>query len=218
MSDQPAPELPAKKNGRPPGRLQADHVRRTFKGGRLGFSPNEIKAALEANFFNPRIAAMWLIETDKKISKELGGIPRTITSGTIREFVDRRKLQLWVRDNAKTEILDLAEASAISLLKRGHAGITAMTLRSLGAERGYSGNDTIIILDPAQLTVDQLLQVLDPSRMSDEQINAVVEMFGRHFEFTPPPAPPNGHGPVIDHEPLMLQEPPDAAADQVPPL
>ncbi len=163
------------------------------------------------------MTAIWLNDKEKRIALEIGGVQRrTINAGKIRNFIERRHLQFKIRAAAKEEILDLAEQSAINLLRKNHPGITGQILRALGGERGYRIGDTLLVLDPSRLTVEQLLQVLNPERMSDEQINAVIEMWGRFFDFTSPA--PNGSGPIIDHEPLMLQEPPDAATDQVSPI
>ena len=191
MADDPPIEttnLPAKG-----GHFQHDDYIRRIRGIKK-FSAREIKAALAANFGNTRMSARWLMEADQR-----AGGNRTINPVTIREYIKRRGWHFAIRQEAKNDLIDLAETVIVSKMKAGDARSARFVLDRLGRDHGYITTEKIIVLDPADLSVSQLCQLLDPSRMSEEQMDAVLLMWAQHFDFNPPP---NGQGPIIDMEPV----------------
>jgi hypothetical protein len=72
-------------------------------------------------------------------------------------------------------------------------------LERLDRERGYGpAAEATTVLDPQKLTVEQMCRLLDPTRMSEAQIDAVVTMWSVHFEFVLPV-------PIIDQEPQQSE-------------
>jgi hypothetical protein len=183
----------------PGGHFQSDDYIRRIRGHKK-FSAGEIKAALAANFGNPRMAARWLMDADQR-----AGGNRTVNPVTIREYIKRRGWQFSVRAEGRNDIIDLAETVIVSRMKGGDAATARFVLDRLGRDHGYITTEKIIVLDPAELTVAQLCQLLDASRMTEEQIDAVLLMWEQHFDFA---QPPNGQGPIIDMEPIDEGETP----------
>ncbi|MGC2415970.1 MAG: hypothetical protein WA459_25165 [Stellaceae bacterium] len=161
--------------GRPPG-LPAETAARSYRGKRK-FSGAEIKQALRLNYGNPRLTALALCEAEKK-----AGGDRTIATETVRHYIVTRPAFQEIAQEARPGVLDLAEGVVVDALRAGDRPMARWLLERLGKDRGYtSRTEARLVLDPSQMTDEQLLQIFDPVRLTDAQLDLVLEHLASHL-------------------------------------
>jgi hypothetical protein len=189
MLDSDGNDTTRRRSGRPRGLPPEDHTR-SYRGKR-SFSAAEIKQALRLNFGNPRLTAVSLCEAERK-----AGGDRTIVSETVRHYMRTRPAFQEIARSGKTEALDLAEGVVVQALHAGDIRTARWLLEQLGRDRGYGKGGLLpgglTVIDPAELTDDQLRVIFDPANLSDHQMDVVLEVL---MSRVGPKA-----GPIIDAE------------------
>ncbi len=201
--------LPVKRGrGRPRGTYGKTYVGK--------FRAAEIREALIRNFANVTMATAALLQAEAA-----AGGTRTIHSATVRDHLER-----WVKagdtevtESARKNLLDFAEAKVVNAIRNNDTRTARWILEQLGAERGYgrSGNPVmgdLMVIDPSQLTEEQLRTIFDPTRLSDRQMDIVLDVLTSRIG--------SKAGPIIegdkvtDAEAVDVPEPPPAEAEPAP--
>jgi hypothetical protein len=189
MHDSDASGTTRRRAGRPRGLPPEDHTR-SYRGKR-SFSAAEIKQVLHLNFGNPHLTAVSLCDAEKK-----AGGDRTICAETVRHYMRTRPAFQEIARSGRNEALDLAEGVVIQALHAGDIRTARWLLEQLGKDRGYGKGGLVpgglMVIDPADLPDDQLRMIFDPDRLSDRQMDIILEML---LERMGPKA-----GPIIDAE------------------
>jgi hypothetical protein len=187
---------PARAPGRPP---VPDEQSRVYRG-KEKFTGIEIRRALEVNYGNPTMAAASLVEAEKSI-----GGSRTISIDAIRLYMDKRPQLAAKIGKVKTRgLIELAEGNVARRVAAGDGVMSRWVLDRIGSDYGWKPPEMQIVLDPSQLSVDQLLELLDPARMTDEQIDALLQRMAERYDRRLPKEP---EGTVVDHEAVALPRP-----------
>ena len=174
-----------------------------FYGGVPKFSQHEIKEALRVNFGNARMAAEALNDAEAK-----AGGKRTVTRETVSYYIETRGWTQAVLGSARESLIELAEHRVITAIRNGDTKSARWLLEKIGASRGYGpaggpgGPNGLMLIDPAALTTEQLLQIFDPQRLTAEQLGAVLSHLAARFEQTTPLIEHETAGEAIDHEPF----------------
>ena len=172
-SDSPPPKqtanLPAKRGrGRPRGSTGKAYIGK--------FSRAEVKEALSANFGNVMEATAALNQAEMA-----AGGTRSIASETVRFHMKR-----WVEEDGldletigRRNLLDFAESQIIGAMRAKDYATCRWILEKLGTSRGYGKSgltSDLMVIDPADLTDDQLRVIFDPANLSDRQMDVVLEV------------------------------------------
>jgi hypothetical protein len=117
------------------------------------------------------LTAVSLCEAERR-----AGGDRTIVSETVRHYMRTRPAFQEVARSGKTEALDLAEGVVVKALQAGDIRTARWLLERLGKDRGYGKGGGLMVIDPAELTDDQLRVIFDPASLSDHQMDVVLEV------------------------------------------
>ena len=102
-------------------------------------------------------------------------------------------------DDGREEICDVAEQVVFKVIRNGDASLAMRYLENQGKNRGYSRRAEVtaplMTLDVAKLTTEQVVALFDPTKLSDEQLDAVIEHLTSLFG--------DPRGSVIDNEPAL---------------
>jgi hypothetical protein len=189
-SDSPPPKqtanLPAKRGrGRPRGSTGKAYIGK--------FSRAEVKEALSANFGNVMEATAALNQAEMA-----AGGTRSIASETVRFHMKRWVMEdgLDLEQIGRRNLLDFAEQTVIRAMRNNDTRSARWLLEQLGKDRGYGKGGLLPgglkVIDPADLTDDQLRVIFDPANLSDRQMDVILEVLMSRMG---PKA-----GPIIDAE------------------
>jgi hypothetical protein len=148
-------------------------MQRKYRGQRK-FSVREIKEALRQNYGNCYMAANALNE----VERQRGGT-RTIDRRAVAYHVRTRPELNLVADEGREEICDIAEQTIFKAIRDGNTALAVRYLETQGRHRGYSRRDEVALallkLDPSKLSPEQTLAFFDPMKLTDKQLDAILE-------------------------------------------
>lgn len=169
-----------------------------FYRGHAKFTAAEIKEALRINFGNAGMAAESLNEAERK-----AGGTRTVTRENIRYHIKARGWEEIVVEHGRDALRDLAEHQIIQAIRAGDTRSARWAIDRIDMIRGVLPGNTSaqpLLLDPSVLTIEQLIQIFDPQRLTDAQLDAVFAHLQARFESMMP---------VIEHMPAEHDNPED---------
>jgi hypothetical protein len=147
-------------------------MQRKYRGQRK-FSVREIKEALQQNYGNCYMAANALNETER----QRGGT-RTIDRRAVAYHVRTRPELNAIADEGREEICDIAEQAIFKAIRDGNTALAVRYLETQGKHRGYSRSDDVAAalmkLDRSKLSIEQVVALFDPKKLTDEQVNVVL--------------------------------------------